>query len=81
MHIGVVNNPAGMEVTTIVIANVNILRPSIYDSSCDVTKCALFVAIDLEQRCIFAVGISGVLEQPFRITGALGAGDVFGVNS
>ena len=49
MHVGVVNYLAGMEVSTIVIANIDILRASFYDSSCDVTKCALIVPIDRER--------------------------------
>ena len=81
MHVGVVNYPAGMEISTIVIANVDMLCVSFSDSSCDVTKCALIVAIDQERRCIFAVYISVELEQPFRFTGAPGAVDVFGFDS
>ena len=48
MHIGVVNYLGGMEVSTIVIANMDMLQASFYDSSCDVTMCALIVAIDRE---------------------------------
>jgi len=48
MHVGVVNYLAGMEVLTIVIANIDMLHASFYDSSCDVTKCALIVAINRE---------------------------------
>jgi len=81
MQVEVVNYHAGIEVSSIVIANVDMLHASFYDSSCDVTKCALIVAIDREQRCIFAVYISVELEQPFRFTGAHGAGDVFGFES
>jgi len=81
VHVGVVNYLAGMEISTIVIANVDMLCASIYDSSCDVTKCALIVAIDRERRCIFAMYNSVELEQPFRFTGAFGAGDVFGFES
>jgi len=49
MYIGVVNYLAGMEVSTIVIANIDILRASFYDSSCDVTKYALIIEIDQER--------------------------------
>ena len=48
MHVGVVNYLAGMEVSTIVTVNIDMLHASFYDSSCDVTKCALIVAIDQE---------------------------------
>ena len=58
MHIGVVNYLAGMEISTIVIANINMLCASLYDPSCDMTKCALIVAVDRERRCIIAVYIS-----------------------
>jgi len=49
MHIEAVNYLAGMEISTIVIANVHMLRASCYDSSCDMTKCTLIVAIDRER--------------------------------
>jgi len=49
MHVGVVNYLVGLEVSTIVIANIHILHASFYDSSCEVTKCALIVAIDWER--------------------------------
>jgi hypothetical protein len=78
MHVGVVNYVAGREVSTIVISNVDMVRASCYDSGCDVTKCGLIVAIYWKQRRIFAVNVSGELRQPFRFTGALGAGNVFG---
>jgi hypothetical protein len=81
MHVGVDNYPAGMEVSTIVIANIHMLCVSFYDSSCDVTKCTLIVSIDRERRCIFAVYILVELEQPVPFTGAMGAGDIFGFKS
>jgi hypothetical protein len=81
MHVGVVHYLACMKVSTIVIANVDILRLSIYDSSCDVTKCTSIVAIDRERRIIMDMYISVELEKPFRFTGALGPGDVFGFES
>ena len=81
MHVGVVNYLAGMEVLTRVIANIDMLRGSFYASSCDVTKCALIVAIDQERWCVFAMYISVELEEPFRCTGALGAGDVYSSES
>jgi len=77
----VVNYLAGLEISTTVIANVDMLCASFYDSSSDVTKCTMIVAIDLERRCIFAMYISVELEQLFRFTGAFGAGDVFGFES
>jgi len=49
MDEGVVNYLAGLEVSTIVIGNINMLRGSFYDSSCDVTKCAWIGAIDRER--------------------------------
>jgi len=49
MHVGVINYLVGMEVSTIVIANIDMLCASFYDSSCDMTKCALIVAIDRER--------------------------------
>jgi len=49
MHVGVVDYYAGIEVSTIVIANTDMLRASFYGSSCDVTKHALIVAIDRER--------------------------------
>jgi hypothetical protein len=49
MYVGVVNYLAGMEISTIVIANVDVLRASLYDPGCDMTKCALIVAIDRER--------------------------------
>jgi len=78
MHVGVVNYLAGWQFMTIEIANIDMLRASFYDSSYDGTKCPLIVAIDRERRCIFAMYISGDLEQPFRFTQSLGAGDVYG---
>jgi len=45
MYVGVVNSLAGMKVSTIVIANIDMLCASFYDSSCDVTKCTLIVTI------------------------------------
>ena len=62
MYVGVVNYLAGMEISTIVIANVDMLCASLYDPSCDLTKCALIVAVDRERRCVFAVYISVELE-------------------
>ena len=57
LHRGVVNYLAGMEFSTIVIANVDKLGASLYVPSCDMTKCALVVAIDREWRCVFAMNI------------------------
>jgi len=48
MHVGVVNYLAGMEISTIVIAIIDMRRVRFYDSSCDVTKCALIVTSDRE---------------------------------
>jgi len=62
VYVGVVNYLAGMEIWTIVIANVDMLCASLYDPSCDMTKCALIVAIDRERRCVFAMYISVELE-------------------
>jgi hypothetical protein len=49
MYVGVVNYDSDMEISTIVVANVDIICVSFYDSSCDETKCALIVAIDRER--------------------------------
>jgi hypothetical protein len=49
MHVEVVNYHVGMEISTIVIANIDMLCESFYDSSCDVTKHAPIVAIDQER--------------------------------
>jgi len=49
MHVGVVDYLASMEISTMVIANVDVLRASLYDPSCDMTKCALIVATDRER--------------------------------
>jgi hypothetical protein len=81
MYVGVVTCLANMEVSTIVIANIDMLCASFYDSSCDVTKCVLSIAIDQERRCIFAMYISVELVQPFCFTGALEAGNVFSFES
>jgi len=62
VYVGVVNYLAGMEISTIVIANVDMLCASLYDPSCDKTKCALIVALDREPRWVFAVTISVELE-------------------
>ena len=62
MHVGVVNYLAGMEISTIVIANVDMLCASRYDPSSDMTKWVLIVAIDREWRCIIAGYISVELE-------------------
>jgi len=62
VHVGVVNYLAGMEISTIVIANIDMLCASFYDPSCDMTKYALIVVIDREWRCVFAVYISVELE-------------------
>jgi len=62
VHVEVVNYLAGVEISTIVIANVDMLCVSLYDPSCDMTKCALIVAIDRERRCVFAVYGSVELE-------------------
>ena len=78
MHIGVVNYLAGMEISTIVIANVDILGASLYDPRCEMTMGAPDVAIDQERRCIFAVNISIKLEKPLYFSGALATSDVFG---
>jgi len=62
VHVGVVNGLAGLENLTIVIANVDMLCASLHDPSCEMTKCAMIVAVDRERRCIFAVCISVELE-------------------
>jgi hypothetical protein len=49
LYLGVVNNLAGLEISTIVTANVDILHTSFCASSHDVTNCALIVARDTEQ--------------------------------
>jgi len=49
MHVGVVNYPVGMEVSTVVIANIDMLRASFYHSRWNVTKCTLILAIDWER--------------------------------
>jgi hypothetical protein len=66
-----------MEISTIVMANVDMLCASFYNPSCDMTKCALIVAIDRERRCIFTMYISVELKQPLRFMGAFGIRDVF----
>lgn len=49
MHVEAVNYLAGLEVLTIVIANIDMLDAGFYDSSCEVTKCTLNDAFDREQ--------------------------------
>jgi len=66
IHVGVVNYPGGMESSTIVIVHVDMLCACFYNSSCDLTKYALIVAIDREWWCVFAMHILVELEQPFR---------------
>ena len=48
MYIGVFNYLVGMEILTIIIANIDILRASCDDSSCEMTKGVLIVTIDRE---------------------------------
>ena len=55
VHLGVVNLLAGMDIATIVILNNDMLCANLYNSSCDMTKCALIVAIDWERKCVSAV--------------------------
>jgi hypothetical protein len=62
MYIGVVNYLPGLEISTIVIANVDMLCASHYDPICNMTKCALIVPVDRERRCVFAAYISVELE-------------------
>jgi hypothetical protein len=62
MHVGVVHYIPGMEISTIVISNVDMRCASLYDPICDMTKCALIVAIGQEWRCVFGVYISVELE-------------------
>jgi len=62
VHIGVVNYLAGLEISTIVIANVDMLCAIHYDPTCDITKCALIVAVDREGGCILAMYVSVELE-------------------
>ena len=78
MHIEVVNYLAGMEISTIMIANVDMLCGRFYDPSCDMTKSTLIVAIDRERRCVFAMNISVELEWPLCFTEALRTSNVFG---
>jgi len=81
MHVGVINYIAGMEVSTIVISNVDMVCATYYHSSCDVTKYPFIVAIDWEQWCVCAMYIPVELEQPFRFTWPLGAGGVLNFKS
>jgi len=62
VQVGVVNYLAAMQISTIVVENVNMLWASLDDPNCDITKSALIVAIDRERRCVFAVYISVELE-------------------
>jgi hypothetical protein len=67
-----------MEISTIVIANVDMICGSIYDPSCDMTKCAMIITIDGERRCVFAMYISVELEYSLCFMGAQGICDIFG---
>jgi hypothetical protein len=49
VHLAVVNYLEGMQVSTRVIANIDMVWASFYDSSCDVTKFTLIVASDRER--------------------------------
>jgi hypothetical protein len=62
VYIRVVNYPAGMEISTCVIEDIDMLCASIYDPSGDMTKWALMVANNWKQRSVFAVYISVELE-------------------
>jgi len=77
VHIGVVNYLAGMEISTIVIANVHMLCANLYDPSYVMTKCVLIVTIDREWRSIIAMYYSVEQEQRLCFTGALGTYNVF----
>jgi hypothetical protein len=57
VHIEAVNDGGGMDISTIVIVNVNMLGVSLYDASCNVAECNLFSAIIREWRCVFAMYI------------------------
>jgi hypothetical protein len=76
VHVEVVNYLAGMEISTIVIGNVNMLCASLYDPSPDMTQCTLIIAIDQEQRCVFAECILVDLELPLCLMGSHGIRDV-----
>jgi hypothetical protein len=77
MYIQVVNYGVGMEISTAVIANIDLLCTSLYHSSCDGTKYTQTVTIDWEWWFVFSVYILVELEQPFRIMGAIRTGDAF----
>jgi hypothetical protein len=62
VHVGVINYLAAMEVSTIVLANIDMVCASRYDPSGNMSKCALIIAIDRERRCVFPVYISVELE-------------------
>jgi hypothetical protein len=57
MHIELVNYLEGMVISTIEIANSVTLRGNIYESSWEVTDCALIFAFDREWKCVFAMYI------------------------
>jgi hypothetical protein len=78
MQVGVLYSLPSMEISGIVIANVDMLCASLYDPRCDMTKCALIMAIDWERRYVIPAYISAELEQPLRYTGAFGTSYVFG---
>jgi len=63
---------------SIVIANLDLLCASFYDTSCDMNKCVLIVAIERKRRCDFAIYISVELKEPLQSKGAFGKSYVFG---
>jgi len=62
VHAGVVDYFAGVAITTIVIAIIDILCASLHDPSCEMTKCALIIANNWEWIYSFAVYNSVELE-------------------
>jgi len=79
MYVRLASYLGGMEIWTIVIANIEMLHASLYDFSCDVTNCALIVRIDQEWWYVFAVYIPVELWQPLHLMEAFGAGDILSI--
>jgi hypothetical protein len=78
MHIEVVDYLPGMKISTIVIANMDMPHPSLYDTSCDMQKYSLIVPIDRVRYCVFDQYILVELKQLIVMAGVFGTSNVFG---
>jgi len=81
VYVGVVDYVSSMQISTVVIANVDVLSSNFDDTHGEMSESTLIIAVDWQQWWVFVVNVILYLKNPFPFSRGLWACDELGLES